>query len=138
MNLTRVFKWSLKAALSAGGYEVYKRPYLPKGADAFQSLKAHWPDWKPGVIFDVGANAGQTVERLRPLFPNAGIYAFEPVPSTYAALQKNVSKDPRVHPQLLGLSDQYGEASIYLQPSSDQNSLNPVLAAPTQPTGIPI
>ncbi len=78
MKFTRQLKNAFKHLLAASGYEIYKRPYLPKGTDVFESLRAHWPQWQPRVIFDVGANVGQTIGRLRPLFPAAEIHAFEP------------------------------------------------------------
>ena len=31
------------------------------------------------VIFDIGANQGQSIERFKNLFPFAKIYAFEPI-----------------------------------------------------------
>jgi FkbM family methyltransferase len=123
----RFCKDSIKHALAAGGYEIYRRPYLPKGADAFESLRAHWPDWRPGMIFDVGANVGQTIQRLRPLFPLAEIHSFEPVPSTYAQLRTNTLHDPRVHCHELALADRAGELWVPLSESSDQNSLVPAL-----------
>lgn len=69
MNPARYLKDALKRALAAYGSEIYRRPSLPKGTDVFESLRAHWPNWQPRTIFDVGANVGQTVGRLRPLFP---------------------------------------------------------------------
>jgi FkbM family methyltransferase len=123
MSLAAIFKRGLKRFLAARGYEIYRRPYLPKGADDFESLRAHWPAWQPRVIFDVGANVGQTVGRLRPLFPTAEIYSFEPVPRSYAELLGKVGRDPHVHPQLLALGGQPGEAWINVHPSSDQSSL---------------
>ncbi len=44
-----------------------------------------------GVFFDVGANIGLFCLRLRDLCPDARIYAFEPMPSAFAALQANAA-----------------------------------------------
>ncbi len=134
MSMAAAFKRYLKRFLEARGYAVYKRPYLPKGADVFESLRAHWPSWQPQVIFDVGANVGQTVARLRPLFPNSEIYCFEPVPESYALLRGKVADDPLVHPHLLALAEQPGESWIHVHPSSDQSSLNPALLGPLSAT----
>ncbi len=131
MLLSRHFKNAFRRALSATGYEIYRRPHLPKGADAFESLRSHWPQWRPRVIFDVGANVGQTVARLRPLFPSATIHSFEPVPSTFATLKTKMRGDTNVHCHALALADHAGETWIQLHESSDQNSLVPELVGTT-------
>ncbi len=41
------------------------------------------------IFFDVGANIGNYALELRRHFPNAEIYSFEPVKSTFAVLAKN-------------------------------------------------
>jgi FkbM family methyltransferase len=41
---------------------------------------------KPGVVFDVGANIGQSVTTYRSLFPQARIHAFEPLPKAHRQL----------------------------------------------------
>jgi FkbM family methyltransferase len=41
---------------------------------------------KPGVVFDVGANIGQSVTKYRSFFPHARIHAFEPLPKAYRQL----------------------------------------------------
>jgi FkbM family methyltransferase len=41
---------------------------------------------RPGVVFDVGANVGETVAIYRALFPSARIHAFEPLPKAYRQL----------------------------------------------------
>lgn len=125
--MTRHFKNLFKRLLASRGYEIYRRPYLPKGADAFESLRAHWPRWQPSVIFDVGANVGQTVGRLHPLFPTATIHAFEPVPATFEALQRKLHGLPHVHCHALALADRSGETWVQLHESSEQNSLTPAL-----------
>ena len=105
------------------GYEFYRRPHVPKGTDVFLSLRAHWPHWQPRMVFDVGANVGQTIARFRPLFPRAAIHAFEPVPSTYAQLVRATAKDGLVRCHPIALADRVGEASIRLHGSSEQSSL---------------
>ncbi len=135
MLLSRHLKNAFRRVLSATGYEIYRRPHLPKGADAFESLRSHWPQWRPRVIFDVGANVGQTVARLRPLFPAATIHSFEPVPATFTALQTKTRGDANVHCHALALADRAGETWIQLHESSDQNSLVPELSGTTGANG---
>ena len=47
----------------------------------------------PGAIIDVGANLGLFTLLLRKKYPNYPIVAFEPSPSTFAALKENVRRN---------------------------------------------
>lgn len=49
------------------------------------------------IIFDVGANIGQTVHKFFGQFPNSIIHSFEPSPTTFATLQQNVGKMHQVY-----------------------------------------
>lgn len=116
MNLVR-------AGLDRAGYTVYRRPHLPKGADVFLSLRSHWPDWRPVSGFDVGANVGQTVGRLRPLYPELRLHAFEPAPAAFARLRTACASDPLTVPHCRALSDKEGEALLEIHAYSEQSSL---------------
>lgn len=48
------------------------------------------------VVFDVGANVGQSVRRFRERFPTCVIHAFEPSPTTFALLRGEVGRLDRV------------------------------------------
>lgn len=55
------------------------------------------PQGKPPVIFDVGANIGQSSIWFLKSFPPATIYAFEPFRVVYEQLKKQLGGEPRVH-----------------------------------------
>ena len=61
------------------------------------------------LIFDVGANEGQTVKGLRKWFPESRIFSFEPQQGPFEALSSSVADDPGVRVVQLGLSDSSGE-----------------------------
>jgi FkbM family methyltransferase len=52
------------------------------------------PEWKPRVIYDLGANIGIASMSLAALFPNARIYGFEPEPANYEICSQNYSNLP--------------------------------------------
>lgn len=116
----------MRTLLRRAGYELYRRPFLPKGADVFESIRAHWPSWQPSIIFDVGANVGQTIRRLQPLFPTAHIHAFEPVPEVFARLREACPTGATAHP--LALSDHAGKAVMHLHRFTEQSTLDPQAA----------
>jgi len=65
------------------------------------------------VIFDVGANRGQTTARYRTLFPAATIHAFEPVTEFFHECRRKTLGDGRVilNNVALGVAD--GEISFH-------------------------
>lgn len=48
------------------------------------------------IIFDIGANQGQSIVRFKKMFESPRIYSFEPTPNLAADLQNNFSNDPNV------------------------------------------
>lgn len=75
------------------------------------------------VIFDVGANHGQTITRFRWEFPESTIYAFEPCPSTFIDLQDRTKKDLKVKLFNLALGAYDGYAVLYENANDVTNSL---------------
>lgn len=69
---------------------------------------------EPRIVLDVGANIGITTIWLKKRFPNAAVYAFEPMPENFRLLLRNTEQltNVRVFPFGLGAvnmrSDVYG------------------------------
>lgn len=78
-------------------------------------------DLEPEIILDIGANIGISSILLADQYPNAKIYAFEPVESNFRILEKNIRMYPniRIFPYALGAADK--EQEIYL--SDDESNL---------------
>ena len=55
------------------------------------------PQEKDLVIFDIGANIGQSSIWFSKSFPHATIYAFEPFDVIYGQLKKRLINQPRIH-----------------------------------------
>ncbi len=53
---------------------------------------ASFLDSKSPLIFDVGANVGQSIATFRTIFPCAKIHSFEPSPATFEKLKKNAAQ----------------------------------------------
>ncbi len=114
----------VRSVLRRFGYELYRRPWLPKGTDAFESISAIWPSWSPAIAFDVGANVGQVSSELHRRFPRALIHAFEPIPDTFLQLTAAVADQPQIRPHRLGLADRTGELRLTPQSDSTLNSIH--------------
>lgn len=67
------------------------------------------PEVSP-VVIDVGANVGDTCAVFLHEFPNAVVYALEPVSDVFATLQERCRSMPGVRPFRLAVGEQVGEA----------------------------
>ena len=85
-------------------------------------------------ILDVGANIGWYAVRFAQRQPQAQVHAFEPMPTAYAYLQRNVAANGmagRVAVYNHGLSCRSGAVNFFISPKSGTNaSLLNVAAAP--------
>lgn len=61
------------------------------------------------TIIDIGANEGQSAFTFRLAFPNAAIYAFEPLPECFAKLEANLSRTPNMFLHNLAIGDKSGD-----------------------------
>jgi hypothetical protein len=66
------------------------------------------------VIFDIGANVGQTAKWLGNVFPEAFIHSFEPVVGTFDRLCANVRNLKRVTPHNLAIGATSGKIRMDL------------------------
>ncbi|MSU34527.1 MAG: FkbM family methyltransferase [Pedosphaera sp.] len=69
-------------------------------------------------IFDIGANIGWYSLNFAKAFPGTTIYAFEPIPATFAQLQANITLNQAtsVRPHNFGFSDREGLLTFYFDP----------------------
>jgi FkbM family methyltransferase len=97
--------------------------YVPQGLDMCLDLRKLPKELHPKVIFDVGANTGQTAVKLHKWFPKSAIHSFEPVEDSYKTLSKNTTnyKNIRAHNKALG--DSIGNAEINILADSTMSSM---------------
>ena len=84
---------------------------------------AHLLDEPAPLIVDGGANQGQTVGRLRGLFPNAAIHAFEPIPELCDAMRARFAEDSLLTVHAAALSDSEGELEFEVRAESTTSSM---------------
>ncbi len=81
--------------------------------DAFEMLARGIPRDEPIVAVDVGAHTGRVAARIREVFANARVYAFEPAPGPVSVLRRRAERDPGIVPVELALGSVPGETTIY-------------------------
>lgn len=103
-----------KRAFRTIGIHAFRTRSMPRGIALDVDLRRIFQARSPDVIFDVGANIGQTSEFFASIFPGATIFAFEPISSTYDALRKNTKGIARIRTERLSLGDREGDAVMKL------------------------
>lgn len=80
----------------------------------------------PIIIFDVGANIGQSIEVFRAEFPNSVIHSFEPEPKAFSQLQKKFEHLDHTYLYNFALSEKKGLAPLHVNNAClSTSSLNP-------------
>ena len=80
-------KQLIRRLLNSIGLDAKSKQAL--GLDPFKDMQFFLAGNKCPVIFDVGANTGQSVDAFKRVFPNSSIHSFEPSPRTYAILSEH-------------------------------------------------
>src|SRR2546430_638950 len=100
------FRSRVKSVLAGWGYEVRRIPKVPPrislGRDPFLDMQKLATAKRP-LIFDVGANVGQSVESFRAHFTEPTIHAFEPGAEAFGERKRRCANLPSVHPNNIAL-----------------------------------
>jgi FkbM family methyltransferase len=119
-----MIKKLIRQAIQRCGYRYFKIAYQPIGLDhAYDVARFLGSAKNLRVVFDVGANEGQSVEHYVRAFPCAQIYSFEPFAGAYESLVRRVSNFARVRTFQLAFADTNRAARIQPAALSVQNSL---------------
>ena len=94
---------------------------LPRGGCVFNDISVALPQFKFNVIFDVGANVGQSAKSYVKQMPKSTIYCFEPVHETFKTLQINTKHYSQVKCYNCALSSEEGVGKIVKQEKSSRN-----------------
>ena len=97
---------SFGVRLRLGGSIVARRRHVHWGSEPWLDIRsilktAGRESGERPVIFDVGANTGQTVAEIRRWLKHATIHCFEPIPETFKIL-KQANCHARIHHMALG------------------------------------
>jgi FkbM family methyltransferase len=121
-------KKQINSILRAFGVELHGIGYLEK----LRNSSVHKNEWDKQkellkgtarVIFDVGANRGDTTAEYVSLFPTAMIHAFEPYPEACESFRIKHSHNRQVALHQCALSNRVGSAHLNINRSIDTNSL---------------
>lgn len=100
------------------GTRIYRS--LPRGIDFAQDIANSLPTYRTDIVFDIGANVGQSSRLYLVKFPNAHIYCFEPVSDTFRRLQDKLQSNERVDCYRLAFGSSKSTGRMVLQGSSNK------------------
>lgn len=95
--------------------------YMIHGIDWLWDIRRIVKTDRLSVMFDVGANIGQTCLQMNRHFQSTAIHAFEPVASTFEKLLANTTGFPCIHSHQIALSNTTGSGRISIE-ENDQLS----------------
>ena len=78
------------------------------------------------IIFDVGANDGESIKRFRKIFPNLKIYSFEPDDKIFERLKTKYSNIKNIYLNNFGLSNKDATQKFYSYSYDKMSSLIPL------------
>ena len=107
------------------GYHVIRLGPNALGGNAYHDLATLTRNPDP-IVFDIGANCGQTVRKLRQILPHATIHSFEPSPRTFAKLQESCQGMRGVNLWNTGMGSAVGELTFHENELSELSSFLPL------------
>jgi len=114
-------KWIIQSLLRPFGYQIHDMRKF--GRDPWRDLQILLQSVPAPLCFDVGAHRGETLGHIVENFPKATIYAFEPDPDNFAALQKAAAQFPQAKLYSLAMGDSQTKAMLQKTAFSMSNSI---------------
>ena len=112
----------IRAVEKLFGCKIYKTP-LPRGTNKFSDIDQSFGLQNFRIVFDVGANVGQSAIPYHKHFSKAKIFSFEPVKETYKKLLDNVLNFERIQALNFGFGAEEKTVHIGLNEDSRLNSI---------------
>lgn len=113
----------IRYLLRRRGFEIVRTKRF--GANPWQDVNTLFEGLPLKVVFDVGANTGQTSVEFQHRFTAATIHSFEPFPAAFEKLSRATAGCARIKPVQSALGEATGQSVLYLNAESATNSLLP-------------
>jgi FkbM family methyltransferase len=102
------------------GIYIFWARNLPHGTKLFHDITHRLPQFRAEIVFDIGANVGQSTRKYLFWFSAAQIFCFEPVELTFNKLQKNLQEHSNVHCFKLALGGSNSRGDMVLHGPSER------------------
>lgn len=121
----RAAKDLFKDAFELIGVEVSRPAKQKFGRNPYADIAYHLRSAKP-LVFDIGANTGQSIARIRQRIPHAQIHSFEPSPTVYRELVSNTHGLDQVRLWNCAVGAVKGELLLNENSNTDLSSVLPL------------
>lgn len=112
---------ALEATLASRHFPLTR--YVPYGVSWLYDLQRFLGSRALGVVFDVGANTGQTLNAVLRYAPGAQIHSFEPTDGAYATLQAKYGARANVRLHKMALGSRVETLELQVRADSELNTL---------------
>ncbi len=112
----------VKRAAHSAGLQIIRTRTAPFGTHKFSDVVRILSHEPHPLIFDVGANVGQSVLAFKDILPNSIIHSFEPSPTAFRKLSAVSRNFSNVHANNVALGDQMRELILLENSSSVMSS----------------
>ena len=119
----KLIKSAIKYFIEKNSYIYFKKKFMPFGISIWEDMDRLRPRYEKNVLFDIGANVGQTYINMRQHFSGSEIYCFEPSKQPYEELQKKTCSDKKVKIFHAAVGEQNGECLIQTGDNSVWNKI---------------
>jgi FkbM family methyltransferase len=98
---------------------------LPRGVDLFFDLRKYLPTYRTRIVFDVGANIGESARSFQEHFPGCTIHCFEPASAMFEKLTLNMRLLPEVQCFRLAMGNSNAIGRLRIHPKNTMSRLEP-------------
>jgi FkbM family methyltransferase len=121
-----------RRAFAAAGYAVRDVGHGVAGVDLLHDARVLMGDTASPVLFDIGANIGQTALAMLDAFREPQIWSFEPSPTTFEILRKAVDGRPGVTTEAIAFGEAVSTLPFHV---TRDHSVNDSLLSPAWNAG---
>jgi FkbM family methyltransferase len=112
----KILKDAARRSLARFGYTIRSvgRDDNVTGIDMLHDVRVLLEDKSGAILFDVGANIGQTIDSFVQAFRSPRIHAFEPSPATFEILRRGYGGRPSISLENMALGDREGTLPFHV------------------------
>jgi FkbM family methyltransferase len=114
-------KQKIRSFVRKFGFDIVRFNPAQCGLDPLNDMAKFIRNDSP-VVFDVGANFGQSIHKFRSRFPKCLIHSFEPSPTTFGTLEKKVSGLENIRLWNCALGSTTGQMQFFENSHPDMSS----------------
>ena len=96
---------------------------MPHGISIVSDIARRFPNYRVNIIFDVGANVGQSASMYITSYPSSTVFCFEPIAETYQELKLNMQGKNQISCFQLAFGASEGKGCMTSEGTSTMNCL---------------